>query len=194
MSKDNNGENKQVEKKRMFSETLVFTFLICVSLLLLYGFLYYNSLYTQSKDGVREVLHGPIDEDSAQFGYSHKTAPTVQFSINGTVYKAPTKRFGGSLDNSVQPVIDELNTKTDITVTYMEFVKLNLRREKTCEVIGLKIDDTEYMNPDESINELTEGCKSSKNTCLVFAIIMFVFSAVYFWLNIFNKKIRKKST
>ena len=190
----NNNDKKQAEKKRLFSETTVFIFLICVALVLLYAFLYYNSLYIQSKDGAREVVYGPIDKNSAEFGYSHYTAPTVQFSIDGTVYKAPTKRLGGSLDNSIQPVIDELNTKDDITVACITLVKFNLKREKICEIIGLKIDGTEYLNPDESVKELTENYKTSKNTCLVFFILALAFSALYFFLNIYRKKLRKKQT
>ena len=187
----NNTDNKKTEKNRMFSETFVFAFLFCVALVLLYGFLYYNSLYDQSNNGVREVLNGIIDENSAEFGYSHRTTPTVQFSINGEIYKAPTKRFQSAAYDSVQPVIDELNAKGDVTVTYIEFEKLNLYREKSREIIGLKIGDKEYLDPDESIKELAESYKSSKNTCLVFAILVFIGSGVYFFFNIYKKKLAK---
>ena len=187
----NNTDNKKTEKNRMFSETFVFAFLFCVALVLLYGFLYYNSLYDQSNNGVREVLNGIIDENSAEFGYSHRTTPTVQFSINGVTYKAPTKRFQSAAFESVQPVIDELNAKGDVTVTYIEFEKLNLYREKSREIIGLKIGDKEYLDPDESIKELAESYKSSKNTCLVFAILVFIGSGVYFFFNIYKKKLAK---
>ncbi len=190
-NKSNNGDEKKAEKNRMFSETSVFIFLVCISLVLLYGFLYYNSFYDQVKNGVREVVYGPIDENSAEFGYSHRTTPTVQFSINGVTYKAPTKRFQSAAFESVQPIVDELNAKSDVTVTYIEFVKLNIRREKSCEVIGLKIKDTEYLDPDKGAAELAEGYKSSKNTCLLFAILMFAGSGVYFWLNIYRKKLAR---
>ena len=176
-NKSNNGDEKKAEKNRMFSETSVFIFLVCISLVLLYGFLYYNSFYDH--------------ENSAEFGYSHRTTPTVQFSINGVTYKAPTKRFQSAAFESVQPIVDELNAKGDVTVTYIEFVKLNIHREKSCEVIGLKIKDTEYLDPDKGAAELAEGYKSSKNTCLLFAILMFAGSGVYFWLNIYRKKLAR---
>lgn len=185
-------ENEQVKKKTTFGEIAVFIFLICLSSILLYGFLNYNSYYKQSTNAMPEVVRGPIDNNSAEFGYSHRIMPTVRFSINGIVYKAPVRCFGGSANNSIQPMLDELNAKDDITVTYVILEKLNFRKEKNYEIIGLQIDNTEYLNSDKGIKELKEDYKFSKNICLISAILMFAFSAVYFFFVIYESKERKK--
>ena len=185
----NIGNTSQSKKKYTTRDIFTIVFFICISLLSLYLFIFCNSLYNKVKTSTPSVICGTVDDNSAEFGGSHRVMPTFEFYIDGARYSAPTKWFESS-GKSVQSMLDELNSNRNAEVTYIALPSGPIRffKEEKNEIIGLKIDGTEYLDPGEGSEKQISNYKESKNLCLALTVFIWIVTVIALWAFLPDKK------
>ena len=190
----NIGNTSQSKKKYKTGNIFTIVFFICISLLSLYIFIFYNSLYNKAKTSTPSVICGTVDDNSEKFGGSHRVMPTFEFYIDGVRYSAPTKWLESS-GKSVQSMLDELNSNKNAEVTYIALPSGPIRffKEDKNEIIGLKIDGTEYLDPGEGSEKQISNYKESKNLCLALTVFIWIVTVIALWAHLPDKKNGEKT-
>ncbi len=173
-------DNKKT--KNMKNGIIILIGLSVVLFICFISFINYRFLYKQAQIASHIVINGSIDDDSAKYIRGHRTMSILRLSIDGNYYEISSSWYN-SYTYSIDELLNILNSGNSARITYISLRRNVFSQETKNEIIGLRIENTDYLTVEKGLNKLIETYKLSKNLTLIasiFLILLIIFVAWVF--------------
>lgn len=174
-------DNKK-NTKNMKNGIIILIGLLVVLFICFISFINYRFLYKQAQIVSPIVINGSIDDGSAKYTRGHRTMSILRLSIDGNYYEISSSWYN-SYTYSIDELLNILNSGNSAKITYISLRRNVFSQETKNEIIGLRIEDTDYLTVEKGLNKLIETYKLSKNLTLIasiFLILLIIFVAWVF--------------
>lgn len=179
IKKKSSNNSQKINNRKKKRDIIVIMGISILLLICIFGFVNYSFLYEQGKEALPNIIYGQIDYNSAKYIRGIRRMSIIQLSINGNIYEISSSWYN-SHTYSVEELLKALNSGKDVTVTYVSVEKFFWKEIKN-EIIGLQIDNIDYLNAEKGIIKLRDTYRFSKNISLIASIVLFLFIIIYAW-------------
>ena len=126
------------------------------------------------------IINGSIDIGSAKYIYGYKTMSVIHLSFKGNNFEISSGWYN-SHTYSVDELLNKLNSGVNVKITYLPLKKSPFSQKTINEIIGLQVEDTDYLIAEKGLNKLMETYKLSKNLTLIASIILILIMVIWAW-------------